>query len=100
MPLVACDAYVVDHLLDQEKAPPTRLLQAGQLRLEIGRRCLGDIAAAAEVGDAHDDVTVVRADLEPYWQLGAPLVPVLDRVHRGLGDGGLEPLEPPAPEGD
>src|SRR5713101_3449223 len=98
--LVARDANVVDHVLDEEEAPPAGLLQAGEFRLEIGGRRLGDVATAAEIGDAHDDVTIVRADLETDRQLGAALIPVLDRIHRRLGNSGLESLEPPAGECD
>src|SRR5437867_10005359 len=96
MPLVARDANVVDHVLDQEEAPTARLLQSRELCLEVWGRRLGDIATAAEVRDAHDDLTVPGADLEADRQLGAGLIAVLDRVHRRFGDRGLESLEPSA----
>src|SRR6186997_1896721 len=40
-------AQVVDHVLDEEEPPAPRLLQARELRLEIGRLGLGDLLAAA-----------------------------------------------------
>src|SRR6267143_7155086 len=98
MPRVAGDAHVVDHLLDQKETPTARFLEAGELRLEVRRHRLGDVATAAEVCDANDDVTVARADLEMNGKFGVALVAVLDRVHRRLGDRGLEPVEPAAGE--
>ena len=51
---VGRDAEVVDHVLDQEEAPAARLLQPFELRLEVGRLGLGDLALAALVGDADE----------------------------------------------
>src|SRR5437867_4281777 len=100
VPLVARDAELVDHVLDQEETPAARLLQSRELRFEIGMRRLGDLSAAAVIGDAHDHLGVHRDDLDPHGKLGASLVPVFDRVHRGLRHRGLEALEAPRGKAD
>ena len=43
--------------------------------------------------DAHDELAAGRDHLDLDRDLGPALVAVLDRVHRGLGHGGLEPLD-------
>src|SRR3954453_22080324 len=60
MNLVAYDLHLVDHPLDQEQAPAARLLLAGQLRLQVGLLGVGNLLAAAVVGDPHPQ-QVVRA---------------------------------------
>src|SRR6185295_11459589 len=64
--LVAHHSKVVDHVLDQEESPPTWLLQSRELRFQVGRGRLRDLASAAVVDDAHDQIAVRGVDLDPH----------------------------------
>ena len=73
---------------------PRGFCRPASFSVEIGRLGLADRAAEALVGDPDDEHAAGDRDLDLDRQLLAALVAVLDRVHRRLGDGGLELLEP------
>src|SRR4029079_12753167 len=61
----------VDHVLDEEQAPATRLLVAGQLSLEVGGLGIGrDGSGQGPVGDANDDVRGRHHDVDVEWHAG------------------------------
>src|SRR6266851_1530506 len=96
---LAVGRYVhrVDHVADEEQSPAAGALVAVELLDEIGllgsRARLGSVDLAALVGDRHDDLVAVLGHLDLDRDLRAVAVAVLDRVHGGLGDRGLQPLE-------
>src|SRR5271155_5732651 len=104
---LAVGRYVhrVDHVADEEQSPAARALLAVELLDEIGLLLVGiagagDGIGAALVADRDDDLVAVLRYLDLDRDLRAVAVAVLDRVHSGLGHGGLQPLEPgrfPAP---
>ena len=95
-PSASRDAELVDHVLDQEQTPAARLLQPRELGVEIrqsrprrpGRRAPSSVIRTTSTPPAASTSIVDR-------ELRAALVAVLDRVHRRLGDGRLQLLEPP-----
>ena len=93
---IGCYVHGVDHVADEEQAPAARALLAVQLLDQVGLLGLaGDQGHfAALVGDGHDDLGAVLNNLDLHGDLRAVLVAVLDRVHGGLGDRGLEAFEP------
>src|SRR5262249_12289038 len=86
------DADLVDHVLDEQEPPASRLLEPFQLRLEIGNLCLTGGAAERVVGDRDRQHASTCLDVDLDRELLATLVPVLDGVHRRLRDGGLQLL--------
>src|SRR3954454_12190791 len=89
------DAQLVDHVLDQEETPAARLLEARELRFEVGRLGVAGRPADALVRDPDDERAVSNLDVDLDRQVLARLVAVLDGVHRRLGDRRLELLEAP-----
>src|SRR5216683_4929477 len=93
---LAVGRYVhrVDHVSDKEQSPAARALVTVELPDEIGllgvRARLGGVGFAALVGDRHDDLVAVLGHLDLDRDLRAVAVAVLDRVHGGLGDRGLD----------
>ena len=92
---VRAHLHGVHHVPDEEQAPAARPLLSVQLQREVRlfhrpRR----LVLSPEVGDGHDDVVAVLGDLDVHRDLGPPAVAVLDRVHRGLGHGGLQSFRP------
>src|SRR5712692_4361612 len=101
---LAIGRYVhrVDHVADEEQSPAARALAAVKLLDEIGLLVFASAGAiaiagvflAALVADRDDDLLAVLGHLDLDRDLRAVPVAVLDRVHGGLGDRGLQPLEP------
>ena len=73
---------------------PRGFCSPASLSVEVGRLGLADRAADALVGDPDGEHAARRGDLDVDRQLLAAVVAVLDRVHRRLGDGRLQLLEP------
>ena len=67
---VGRDAEVVHHVPDQEEPPAARLLQPFELCLEVGRLGLGNLALAALVGDADEQLAGLAADADLDRKLG------------------------------
>src|SRR5580704_12982931 len=91
---IGCYVHGVDHVADEEQAPAARALPAVQLLQQVrlfGRA--GLLGRAALVADGDDDLVAVLGDLDLHRDLGAVLVAMLDGVHRGLGDRGLQLLK-------
>src|ERR1700684_2314512 len=86
----------VDHVADEEQPPAARALVAVQLLDEIRLLmvAVAGVRLATLVADGDGDVIAVAGNLDLDRDLGAVPVAVLDRVHGGLGDRGLEPLQP------
>ena len=94
MPLaVRPGLHAVGHVLDQEQAPAAGLLAAGQLSVDV--RFLGPYIGfgPALIGNRYDDLVGERGDLHEHGNVGTSFVAVLDGVHRGLRDGGLESFD-------
>src|SRR6185503_14077712 len=90
---LARDSRLVNHLLDQEQTPAAGLLAAFELRLQIRLLRLGELAGVASVGDLHAQAIGRAEHANRDRQIGPVLVAVLHRVHRGLRDRGLQPLQ-------
>src|SRR5919201_4225435 len=71
---------LVDHVLDEEEPPAAWRLRAGQLRLEVRRLRLLELAPAAAVGDLDAQALAARDHAHRHRQLGAVAVAVLHRV--------------------
>src|SRR5688572_23123747 len=68
--VVGRHVHRIDHVLDEEEAPPARLLVAGELALDVrdlGVR--GDGSGQASIGDPDDDVLGGRGDLDVEWHV-------------------------------
>src|SRR2546430_16137200 len=93
---VRCYVHRVDHVADEEQAPAARALVAVELPDEIGCLVLVRVGvhAAALVGDRYDDLVAVLGHLDLDRDLRPAAVAVLDRVHRRLGDRGLQSFQP------
>ena len=93
---VARDADVVDHVLDQEEAPAARLLQPVELRLEVGRLGLGDLAARRPRSVIRTDELACR-DGRTTTSTGSSAfdsLPCSIAFIAASDDGRLQPLEP------
>src|SRR3954452_345835 len=90
--VLAPDVRLVDHLLDQEQAPPARRLLAGELRLDVRRLGRGELERAAVVDHLHAQAIGGAQDAYRDGAVGAVRAAVLHRVHRGLSDRGLQAL--------
>src|SRR5215216_3084651 len=92
---VSRDAYLVDHVLDQEQPPPPRRLHALQLGLQVWHLCgvRARWRAATPVDDAHQEAFLQEPYLDLDRDFGYVPVAVFHGVHRRLGHGGLESLQ-------
>src|SRR5215210_6119225 len=94
VPVVTCDAHLVDHPLDKEKSPSSGRLHTFQLRLQIRHiPGLGRWWSTATIGYAHHEVPILNEDHYLYGYLRTVLVAVFHGIHRRLGHCGFEPLQ-------
>src|SRR5919202_7105300 len=93
MGLVAGYMHLIHEILDQEEAPSTRSLQSCQLGLDVRHHGLRDRLIATAVGYPYGDGRIRGKNLDVDREIGTIVVTVLHRVHRGLGNCGLESLE-------
>lgn len=90
---VVRNVHFVHHVLDQEKTPSARILNSGQLCLEVRRLGIGPFRPSSPIRNSDLDTPVEREDLNRDGELQPGLVPVLYGVHGSLCDGGLQSLE-------
>src|SRR5215208_2799868 len=90
---LARHARLVNHLLDQEQAPAARLLATLELRLKVRGLGFWQLAGVAAVGHLNEHALRGEQYADRYRPIGAVLVAVLHRVHRGLGNRRLQALD-------
>src|SRR5919202_5129775 len=93
MGLVAGYMHFIHEVLDQEEAPSTRRLQPCQFGLDVRNQRLRHRLIPAAVGDPYRDSRIRGKDLDVDGEIRSVVVAVLHRIHRSLGNRGLEALE-------